>query len=160
LYLCDVPIFQRVTDRLAMFRHRARVMQLLAAGFDQGMPVDEALTQLCGGQTPYPSKLVRRRIAAARRRVLAGREWQDSLEQARLISASDVVALRAAQAAGNLPWALRLLADRKVRLAMFRWTIWQQLLFVALALIFGIIVFWLAAAMLIPLSNLIVMVAE
>lgn len=156
LYLCDIPVLQRLTDRLTLFRQRSRVMQLLAVAFDQGVTVDAALTQLCNGRTAYPSRVVRRRLAAARRAVLGGNEWQDALERAGLISRSDVVVLRSAQAAGNLPWALRLLAERKVRVAIFRWSLVQQIVFVALVLFFGFIVFWFAVAMLVPLSDLII----
>jgi type II secretory pathway component PulF len=156
LYLAGLPVLRPVTDRLTMFRHRSRVMQLLAAAFEQGQPVDAALMQLCHNKSAYPSRAVRRRIAAARKLVVGGGEWQDALWRAGLIGESDVVVLRSAQAAGNLPWALRLMADRKSRLALFRLTLLQQALFVGLALAFGLAVLLVGAAVLSQISAVVI----
>jgi type II secretory pathway component PulF len=153
--VCDAPILTPVLDRAFMFRHRARVMQLLAASMGQGATIDEALHQFCSGVGRYPSRAVRRRLMAARRLVMSGGEWQASLEQAGLASASDATVLRAAQAANNLPWALRLMAERTVRIATFRWSIVNQFVFVALVLGMGLFVAWFAVAMIVPLAALI-----
>jgi type II secretory pathway component PulF len=153
--LSDVPILTPATDRLWMFRHRARVMKLLAASIGQGATIDETLHHLCSGVGRYPSRAVRRRLVKARKLVISGGEWQASLEQAGLASASDVAVLRAAQAAGNLSWALRLMSERTVRIATFRWSIVHQFIFVALVLVLGLFVFWFAVAMIVPLADLI-----
>ncbi len=155
LYLCDIPVLQRLTDRLLMFRHRAQVLRLLAAGFDQHKSIDETLGQLSEGLAPYPSAVVRRRLERARRRVTAGESWTGALVQSSLISPADAAVLDAAQLAGNLPWACRMLAHRKVRRASFRLAIIQQFVFVAVVLMLGFVVAVYAVAMLVPLANLI-----
>jgi type II secretory pathway component PulF len=154
-YLCDIPVLRRLTDRLFFSRHRAEVMRLLAAGFEQGKPVDQSLAHLAIGWAPYPSKLVRRRLNRAADRIVAGDEWQRSLANASLVSNADATVLRAAQAVGNLPWALRMLASRKMRLATFRWAIVQQIIFVLLVLSLGLLVFVFAVAMMVPLASLV-----
>ncbi len=154
-YLCDVPVLGQVTDRLAMFRHRAQVLRLLAAGFAHGQPVDEALRRLTAGWSRYPSRLVRRRLAAAQANVAAGQPWPSALERSSLISAGDAAVLDAAQQAGNLPWAMRMLADRKVRLAVFRWTMLHQFTFAAIVCVLGLFVLWVGVAMIYPLADLV-----
>ena len=50
---------------------------------------------------------------------------------------------------------LRLLADRKVHRATFRWSIVQQFVFVAMILVIAAFVFWFAVAMLMPLADMV-----
>jgi type II secretory pathway component PulF len=102
---------------------------------------------------------MRRRIAAAAERIAHGGAWQAELERAGVISASDAAMLRAAQQTGNLPWALRLLADRKLRLLAFRWATMQQIAFAVVMLLFGIFVFWIALALFVPLTTTILHLA-
>jgi type II secretory pathway component PulF len=160
LYLLDVPVLQRLTDRLGMSRHRAQVMRLLAMALEQRRPIDAALAVLSAGATAYPSALLRRRLAAALRRVQAGDEWAEALARYHVISSGDAGALRTAQSAGNVPWMLRLLADRKVHRATFRWSMVQQFAFVAIILMIAAFVFWFAAAMLVPLADMVLKLSE
>jgi type II secretory pathway component PulF len=155
LYLCDVPVLQRLSDRMTTFRHRAHVLRLLAAGFDGRQPINQTLSRLAAGGAPYPSAVVRRRLDRAARLAAAGQPWQDALQQSALISATDAAVLRSAQAAGNLPWACRLLADRKVRIASFRRSILQQAAFVAVTFFLGFLVLIYAVAMITPLADLV-----
>ena len=83
-----------------------------------------------------------------------------SFARASLISETDATVLRSAQAVGNLPWALRMLAARKMRLATFRWAITQQVVFVLLILFLGFLVFVFAVAMMVPLSYMVINLAE
>jgi type II secretory pathway component PulF len=89
------------------------------------------------------------------RRVEAGQPWHEALERTRLIYKGDAGVLVAAQQAGNLPWAMRMLAGRKMRLTAFRWTIAQQILFTAIVLMFGLFVLWVGMSMLFPIADLI-----
>jgi type II secretory pathway component PulF len=136
-------------------RHRAWVLRMLAAAFAQGKTVAGALGQLTGGWSAYPSPFVRRRLAATQRLVEAGHPWQEALLRSRLVAPSDVAVLTAAQEAGNLPWAMRMLADRKMRLTAFRWSIVQQIVFTIIVLAFGLFVLWVGVAMIIPLADLV-----
>lgn len=155
LYLADIPVLRPLTDRLAFSHHRAHVLRLLAASFTQGVAVPEALANLADGRFGYPSELVRRRVFTAQQRVASGDEWQAALEQSALISENDAAVLRAAQQAGNLPWAMHMLADRKLRLMTFRWAATENILFTAVILLLGAVVFWYAVAMFVPLTRLI-----
>jgi type II secretory pathway component PulF len=154
-YLADLPVLQPVTDRLMMSRHRAWVLRLLAASIAQGKTITATLDQLTAGWSAYPSPYVRRRLRDVKRRVDRGQPWHEALERTRLINSSDAGVLVAAQQAGNLPWAMRMLAGRKMRLTAFRWTIAQQILFTVVVLMFGLFVLWVGVAMLFPIADLI-----
>lgn len=154
-YLCDVPVLRPLTDRLTFFRHRAQVLRLLAAGFERGKTVDAALGQLTSGWSRYPSRVVRRRLQRVLGWVTAALPWQEALERASLVSVGDVAVLNAAQQAGNLPWAMRMLADRKMRLGVFRWTIAHQFVFAAIVLVLALFVLWVGVAMIYPLADLV-----
>lgn len=151
LYLCDVPVLRPLGDRVGFTRHRAHILRLLASSIAHGAPVAETLSRLESGRAAYPSVPVRRRVAAAQRRIDAGHEWTDALERSSLISATDSATLRAAQQVGNLPWAMRMLADRKLRLLAFRWAGIQNLLYTLILLLMGLLVAWYAIAMFYPL---------
>jgi type II secretory pathway component PulF len=153
LVLCDVPVLQPVIDRLAMSRHRAHVMRMLALALEHGLPITDSLQRLRAGAGAYPSRVMRRRLATAAEQIAQGGAWQAALERARVISANDAATLRAAQETGNLPWALRLLADRKLRLLAFRWATMQQIAFTLVMLLFGMFVFWIALALFVPLTT-------
>jgi hypothetical protein len=56
---------------------------------------------------------------------------------------------------GNLPWVMEFLADRKLRLLGFHWSVMLTILFTFVVLLFGLMVFWFAVAMFIPLIDLI-----
>lgn len=155
LYLCDIPALRPLMDRILFARHRAAVMRLLATGVEQGQPINQSLAHLVVGWAPYPSKLVRRRLNRAADRIDAGDEWQSSLARSSLISKTDAAVLRSAQDVGNLPWALRMLAGRKMRLAAFRWSIVQQVIFVLMVLLLGFFVLAFSVAMMVPLIDLI-----
>jgi type II secretory pathway component PulF len=143
-----------MTDRLMLSRHQAWVLRLLAAAIAQGKTISAALDQLTAGWSAYPSPFIRRRLRDVRRRVERGQPWHEALECTRLIYEGDAGVLVAAQEAGNLPWAMRMLAGRKMRLTAFRWTIAQQILFTIVVLLFGLFVLWVGMAMLFPIADL------
>ena len=59
-----------------------------------------------------------------------------------------------------MPWALRMLAHRKINRAVFRWSLFQQVGFVAIVLLLGGFVFAFAVGMMIPLSHMILSLSE
>jgi type II secretory pathway component PulF len=119
------------------------------------LPVLQPVTDRLMMWSAYPSPYVRRRLRDVKRRVDRGQPWHEALERTRLINSSDAGVLVAAQQAGNLPWAMRMLAGRKMRLTAFRWTIAQQILFTVVVLMFGLFVLWVGVAMLFPIADLI-----
>lgn len=155
-YLCDWPVLAPLVDRVTFSRHRAMVMRLLATALSAGKPVNEALAQLASGWGAYPSGVVRRRLAQARAGVEAGRPWPDALVKNYLITASDASVLRTAQDVGNAPWALRMLAARRLRLMAFRWSAGQHFVYTALIVLMGLFVLWFSVTMMVPLSDLVV----
>jgi protein transport protein HofC len=154
-YLCDLHILQPAFDWLGFARHRAHVLRLLAAALDHDVPLTETLARLESGWSAYPSWLMRRRLSNARQQVAAGLPWQDAFKRSRLISATDAATLRAAQQTGHLPWTMRMLADRKLRLSTFRWATVQHVLFTIAILLLGLAVFVFVTAMFIPLVKLV-----
>jgi type II secretory pathway component PulF len=130
-------------------------MRLLAAALARDMPLSDALDRLRAGWSAYPSRLARRRLASAGDAIAAGQPWTDSLHDAQLISAGDAATLRAAQETGHLPWTLRMLADRRLHLFVFRSAAIQHVLFTLAVLALGALVFIFILAMFIPLVRLI-----
>lgn len=155
LYLCDRPVLRPLTDRFGFARHQANVLRLLALAVSQQLPVSDALAQLAAGHGAVSSGIVRRRLASARQRIADGVEWQTALTSSGIISQSDAAMLRAAQEVGNLPWTMRLLADRKLTLLVGRWTVTVQLLFAASLLLLALLVFWFALALFTPIVEVI-----
>lgn len=155
LYLCDRPVLRPLTDRFGFARHQANVLRLLALAVSQQLPVSDALAQLAAGHGAVSSSIVRRRLAAARQRIANGVEWQTALSGSGIISQTDAAMLRAAQEVGNLPWTMRLLADRKLTLLVGRWAVTVQLLFAASLLLLALLVFWFALALFTPIVEVI-----
>ena len=154
-YLCDRPILRPVTDRIGFARHQASFLRLLALAVAQEIPISEALAQLASGRGAYSARVVRRRIAAAGERIGRGVDWPTALEKSSLIDAGDVAPLRAAQEVGNLPWVMRLLADRKLSAMAARWSVALQLAFTVAILLMAAVVFWFAVAMFVPIVDII-----
>lgn len=154
-YLCDRPVLQPLTDRFGFGRHQAQVLRLLALAVGQKIPINDALAYLESGRGGYSSGVVRRRIAAASRRIARGAEWQTALQDSSLINARDAATLRTAQEVGNLPWAMRLLADRKLTLLATRWSVWFQVIFAAAMLLLALLVLWFSVAMFAPIVEMI-----
>ncbi len=155
LYLCDIPVLQPVFDLLGFTQHRARVLRLLAASLDGGLPLSQALSRLQDGRFGYPSPLVRSRLNQTSARIDAGHEWTEALRRSSLVTVTDAALLRTAQDVGNLPWAMRMLADRKLRLMSFRWSAIENVVFASVILFIGFIVFWYAIAMFVPLVDMV-----
>ncbi|HEX6961695.1 MAG TPA: type II secretion system F family protein [Lacipirellula sp.] len=155
LYLADIQVLRPLLDYLGFSRHRAHVLRLLAESIDRNMTLQEALSQLNNPRFGYPSPLVRRRIAGTIARIEAGHEWTEALRRSQLVSGADAATLRTAQEVGNLPWAMRMLADRKVRLMTFRWGAIQNVAFAAVILLIGLLIFWYAVAMFFPITQMI-----
>lgn len=99
----DLPLVSRLGKSL----DRTRILQALALGVEQQRPLDE----LCGMLAEiYPKKYLRRRLRRAADDMHQGRDAWNCLRRARLLHASDVHVLMAAQRVGNLPWVMRELA--------------------------------------------------
>ena len=85
----------------------------------------------------------------------AGVDWCESLLKRGLIRRVDAAVLKAAQAAGNLPWALGEMADSNRRRVVYRLHALVQVLFPPVVLAMGAFVMFFVVSMFLPLIKLI-----
>lgn len=121
-------------------------MRFLALAIEAERPLDAAVEALAQS---HPSRPQRRRLMGLRGEIAAGKPWTEGLVDQGLLTARQAGVLTAAQAVGNLPWALRTLADtlerhRTYRRAWFEQTV-VPLVVVAIGVLVGLYVvacFW------------------
>jgi type II secretory pathway component PulF len=94
-------------------------------------------------------------LEQASRRIDRGGEWCDSLRQSQIISRAESVLFKAAERAGNLPWALEEMADSGQRRSSYRLRAWTAVLFPLAVIVFAGPVLFLALAVLTPLFQMI-----
>jgi type II secretory pathway component PulF len=142
----SVPLFDRLLGR----RHTALVLRSLSLMVEAGKPVSVALQILA---SHYPAFWVRRRLAHADSDVRHGIEWIQALWRQRLIGHADADVLAAAEAVGNLPWALSELASALERRMAIRFQMAIQTMFPLVVVMLGIVVFILVTAYFLPLVD-------
>lgn len=126
------------TARFMRPSHRARVQESLALAAECEMPMADALRELA---MFYPTWRVRDRLSRVCGRVNSGRDWKAELLEVDLLSKTEYAVVQSAEALGDLPWALRLLATKGRRRILY-WAQWlQQILFVVVILAFGFVIF-------------------
>jgi type II secretory pathway component PulF len=103
----------------------------------------------------YPSATIRRRLGAAASAVNSGIDWRDALAEARIVTPSEQGLLKAAERAGNLPWALQQIAKRRERRAVYRWATVLQIAYPAAILLLGGFVAFYVIALFVPIVQLI-----
>jgi len=133
-------------------RHSALIYRSLALAVAGGRPVFEATAVLA---RRYPSRWVRRRLAAVDAAGRRGDEWVDALADAGLARPNDAAVLASARRAGNLGWALEELAAANERRLGYRLGVAAQLIFPLLVVGMGGLVFVFAVAYFLPLVSLI-----
>ena len=84
-----------------------------------------------------------------------GRDWVESLYSHGLIRRADLAVLQAAERVGNLPWALREMAESNRRRFAYRLLSVVQTAFPLVIILFGAIVGFIVVALFIPLISLI-----
>jgi type II secretory pathway component PulF len=154
-YLCDIPVLRPLTDRVFMGFHRGLVLRLLAVAAQRGESFTRVLHQLTHERPFYPSRPVRNRLDRAKMLMFNGADWKEALVAASLIKRADIPLLTTAEGAGNLPWVLRLLADQKARMLVFRWKAFEQIAFPLLIVVMGMAIGIFCVAMFVPLLHLI-----
>lgn len=133
-------------------RHAAVILRALAMTAEARRPIESGLHTLA---LRHPSRWVRGRVAAAEADVARGVDWREALHRRGLIRPTELEALRAAQAVGNLPWAMNDLADSALRRANVRRTMLAQALWPLIVGAVGAVVLLLAVAFFLPLIELI-----
>jgi type IV pilus assembly protein PilC len=138
--------------RLLRRKHTAEIMDNLAMAVENRRAIEAALQTLVRS---YPTASVRVKLSRVLVDVRAGLPWEESLFEHELIRQSDLAVLQAAQRAGNLPWAMREMADSNRRRMAYRLNIAVQTIFPPIVLCFGSMVLFIVVALFMPLVTLI-----
>ena len=146
-----------IVGRLFRLRHKSLILRTLALVVDAGRPLDRVFDEMTKS---YPSRRLRKKIKKATDLIQSGVSWTDALGFVRLISANDGDVLDAAARAGNLPWALRALAETGERRFAYRLQIGSHLLFLFAMIFMGLLVLFNVVALFTPLVTLIERLSE
>jgi type IV pilus assembly protein PilC len=127
----DPPLFRRLLRRLDV----PNLLRNLALTLEADESLHEALAVM---SLRHPRKAPREALAEALQALQRGDDCWYALRDAGLLTDHETAVLRAAQRVGNLPWALRALADGMERRLWHRWgaalEVAQPLFVVALGL--------------------------
>jgi type IV pilus assembly protein PilC len=138
--------------RLSRVLVQSRMLQAIAFLIKVDTPAPQALAQIA--ETGYFIRPARRRLRRAGRQVEEGASLADSLRRGGIVSAAMLPLVKAAERAGNLPWALGELAEnlaqRTLRRARRLSLITFPVPIVALGLLVGFIMF----AIFVPIISL------
>jgi type II secretory pathway component PulF len=138
-------------------RDAAAVLRSLSIGVAAGRPLPATLDLL--GRF-YPRPRIRHRLIAANRRIEAGMPWHEALRRSGLIRRGEAAVFESAQRAGNLAWALGLMAESNERRLGYRLQVLSQAVFPFLILMMGMIVGAICLAFFLPLLSLIERLAQ
>jgi type II secretory pathway component PulF len=98
---------------------------------------------------------LRGRILRIRQLIDQGSELWTALAAEGLLNRREADALAAAQRAGNLPWAMRTLADSMENRRLHRTRAWLEILRPAVVILMGMLVGWFVVGMFLPMVYLI-----
>jgi type II secretory pathway component PulF len=149
----DLPWIGRLMRRL----DTAQILDTLAVVAGQKRPLSEGIASLA---RTYPKSDVRQRLCLAVAETEAGRDWCDSFQRQGLIQGVDKSILQAASRVGNLPWAMRELADSNRRRFAYRLQAFVQTLFPPAMILLGLLVMFIVVSLFLPLIELIISLAK
>ena len=151
-YLCDFAVLRGVADRVFRRRGTADALRILAVAIEQREALPAVFYRL---SREYPSAVVRRKLEPVAANVMDGADWQESICRARIVTPAESALLRAAERAGNLPWALRQIANRRERSVIYRLASAVQVLYPLVILVLGAFVAFIVISLFIPLVTVI-----
>lgn len=151
-YIGWLPRSAPILNRMFRRYDGAIVLRSLSLAIRRGQPLDAALRMMAD---IYPLGTVRAWLNRVSRAVEGGQDWCEALRRVRLIDRADAVVLRAAQGAGNLPWALEEMAESLLRREVYRWQAWYNIISPIIVLVMGVCVGYICVALFIPLVGLI-----
>jgi len=151
-YLGWIPWDLPGVGRLMRPVHTALILDALGLSTSRRQPMVDVLGTLA---TQYPRASIRQRLTYVLWEIRGGANWCESLAKWGLISRSELAVLQSAERVGNLPWALRELADGCTRRLAYRLQAWIQVLFPLVLILFGTAVVLFALALFMPLLALI-----
>jgi type II secretory pathway component PulF len=129
----------------------ANVLDAMSIGVEGRRPLPETIHTLA---ETYPKPGVRGRLRKVYGKVLEGADWIDSLLASRLLRPAEAAVLRSAAAVGNLPWAMRAMAESSRRRFAYRSTLALQVVFTLLIVALALAAALFAVAMLSPLLHI------
>jgi type II secretory pathway component PulF len=151
-YLFDIPVLRPWGDLLFRRRRAAHLLRILSVATQAREPLAEVLRRV---SIVFPSAPIRAQLRPAVAAVRSGLDWREALHNARIITSSERALLNSAERAGNLPWALRQIALRREKRAVYRLVAAVQVLFPIAILVFGGFVAFFVVSLFIPLVKLI-----
>ena len=141
-----------ILDRVARRRHVGVILRSLAVVVEGGRPLAQGVAALAES---YPRRWVRRRLIQVQIWLSEGADCWTALRGAGLLLPNEEAILAAAQRVGNLPWALREVAEAGERRLSDRLRGWSQVLFGLAVMAFGALVGLLVVAYFTPIIALI-----
>jgi protein transport protein HofC len=138
--------------RLLVRIDTAQILRALAVTMEGGMPLTAGLLALA---KTYPRVGIRTDLQRVYEAVNGGADWCASLGSAGLLSTIDGAVLESAQRVGNLPWAMREMAQSGERRLSYRLQVLVQVAFPIIVLCIGMLVFFIASGLFMPLVKLI-----
>ncbi len=127
------------------------LLRCLAVCIEGGRPLVQALGSLSEN---HPDMYFRRRLSQIFDDVSRGDECWLALRACGMLRRGEPALLEAAQRVGNLPWALRCIADNIERRALYRFHLAVQFIDPALTLAAGFVIGTFCASMFLPLVEL------
>jgi type II secretory pathway component PulF len=114
LMLISVSAWSRLPllDRCQRLLDRARVLEVLAVGVERQRPLGRLLEMLAEA---YPKRHVCRKLTKTAETMNQGRTDWDAFRHAGLLGREECRLLESAERSGNLPWALRQVAQQNRR---------------------------------------------
>jgi len=140
------------TNWLARRLDTAAILETLALAAEHRRPLPEAIATLAQS---YPKASIRGRLRGVLHDVEGGADWCQSLLSRGLLKRADLAILQAAQRVGNLPWAMREMADSNRRRLAYRLYALVQLLFPPVVLSFALLELFFVVALFWPIVTLI-----
>jgi type II secretory pathway component PulF len=144
----NLPGFTRLMRR----RHAAVILDSLALAAESNQPLGNIVLTLAG---TYPQADIRRKLSYVGVDIHRGGDWCESLQRHGLIKRADLAVLKAAQRVGNLPWAMREMADSNRRRLAYRLNALVQLAYPPVIICVGLIVMFIVVALFYPLITII-----
>jgi len=139
-------------ERLLRRWHTAVILDALSLAAGQGRPLGGAVAGLAES---YPTRWIRRRLHLVWCDLEAGADWCESLCRRGLIGPADRAVLRSAQRLGNLPWALKEMAQSNRRRLAYRLYALVNLLYPPVILMYALVIMFFVVGMFVPLIVLI-----
>lgn len=144
----ELPLVSRLLRRL----DTALMLRSLALMVERQRPISTAMLAVAQS---YHKAWLRRRLRRADLHLSNGVDWCTALHREGLLSAHEAALLASAERVGNLPWAMRAVAESGERRLMHRLQSVVLVVYPLIIVVLGAFVLLFAAAMLVPLFQLI-----